>query len=195
MRIGCPSRYIFDIIYEDMGVISLAKFLLDKASEMTMVLVNGIIAGFTDDPVQLVKTYKLYRRWYSVPIDSSISYKCRTDQVCINTDAEDTYRPLFALDKFHLFRKVFDVYKHYPTILWHRLLIEGVLEYINKEEESELLVVVTYEEYMANCKLGCPKPYTHMEIHPSFTIYGVAAGAMPFSNHNQAPRFVLVSGI
>ena len=195
IRTACPSQYIIDILYADMEVITLEAFLRDKPPHTSMVLVNGIIAGFTDNPLNLVSTYRRYRSWYSVPIDSSVSYQSNTDQVCINADGEDAFRPLFCLENLHKLQAVYQIYRNMPSALWTRLLIEGVIEYVNKEEEAELYIVVTYDEYLQNLRQPEPQLFTHMEIHASFTIHGVAAGAIPFSNHNQAPRYVGVENV
>jgi len=195
IRTACPSQYIIDILYADMEVITLEAFLRDKPPHTSMVLVNGIIAGFTDNPLNLVSTYRRYRSWYSVPIDSSVSYQSNTDQVCINADGEDAFRPLFCLENLHKLQAVYRIYRNMPSALWTRLLIEGVIEYVNKEEEAELYIVVTYDEYLQNLRQPEPQLFTHMEIHASFTIHGVAAGAIPFSNHNQAPRYVGVENV
>ena len=188
VRVGCAIHYVIDILYTEMNVISLQAYREMQSSRHFMVLVNGIIAGFVDNPLQLVRTYQHYRRWHSVPIDSSISYQSHADQICINTDAEDCYRPLICLRHFDKLAQVFQLYCSYPHFLWQRLLVEGVIEYINKEEESELHIVVTYQEYLENQQLPVPVKFTHMELHPSYTVNGISAGTIPFSNHNQAPR-------
>jgi len=185
IRIGCPSRFIIELLVEDMGVIPLVATA--KVRNLTLVLVNGIICGGVRDPVKFVQTYKKYRQWFSVPIDSSITYRESHKEVSILTDAEDCYRPLIRADKLPRLLTLFKLYGEYLHILWTQLLIDGVVEYINKEEESTLYVCMQFEDLTPQ--------HTHLELHPSFTVYGVSAGLIVFSNHNQAPRNIYQSAM
>lgn len=191
IRTGCPSRFIIHLLHADMDVIPLSECSESRLSNLTLVLVNGIICGGVRDPELLVCNYRKYRQWYSVPIDSSITFKKSYKEVSILTDAEDCYRPLIRLEKFHRFERVYSLYGEYLNLLWQQLLIEGVVEYINKEEESSLYIAMSYEKFIENKN----EPFTHMELHPSFTIFGVSAGVIVFSEHNQAPRNIYQSAM
>ena len=102
-----------------------------------------------------------------------------------------------------------------PT--WEDLLAEGIIEYVDKEEEQNLLFATDLdnflngpgawrihkdkdkEEEISNGLLStkrktggkqgmmCPLLYTHIEIHGS-VFYGVSASLIPFPDHNQSPR-------
>lgn len=174
VRIGSQAHHVIKVLCEDMHV---------KQDGAFTVFVNCTIAGFTDDPAELVLTYKRYRRWHSVPIDSSVYWK--DDQVHVYVDGEAMYRPLFVLENMHKLREVMRVYGKYPRLLWSRLLIEGVIEYVDKGEECGLVVNVGDEEPVPTA--------THAELHPSLVILGFAASAIPFSNRNQAPRNIYAS--
>ncbi len=56
---------------------------------------------------------------------------------------------------------------------------QGVIEYLDIEEENTLLLAMKKEE-LHNL-------HTHLEIHPS-TAFSVVTNIVPFANHNQAPR-------
>jgi DNA-directed RNA polymerase II subunit RPB2 len=182
LRVGCPSRFLIDLLTCDMGVVPLPG-----RQNLTLVLVNGIICGGVQDPLQLVRIYKEYRRTFSVPVDSSITYRETHKEVSILTDAEDAYRPLLRADKIAELSGVFRLYGEYLHLFWSQLLIAGVVEYINKEEESDLFVCMLLEDLTPQ--------HTHLELHPSFTLYGVCAGLIPFSEHNQAPRNIYQSAM
>jgi len=188
IRTGYPSRYIIDMLYADMNVIPISECSKAKLNSLTLVLVNGIICGGIKEPKALVVQYRAYRQWYSVPIDSSITFKESHKEVSVLTDAEDCYRPLIRISKMGKLVETYKLYSEYLNLLWQQLLVEGVIEYINKEEESSLYIAMSYDRLLANPKA----PFTHMELHPSFSMFGVSAGVIPFSNHNQAPRYLFV---
>ena len=189
IRTGYPSRFIIDLLQTDMKVIPVSECSRTHLHNLTLVLVNGIICGGVQDPEALVDTYKKYRRWSSAPVDSSITFKRLHKEVSILTDAEDCYRPLIVADKLAEFQQVFTMYGEYLHLLWGQMLIAGVIEYINKEEEASLYIAMSYDRILASPNT----PFTHMELHPCFSMFGVSAGVIPLSNHNQAPRYVLFS--
>jgi DNA-directed RNA polymerase III subunit RPC2 len=59
------------------------------------------------------------------------------------------------------------------------LLAEGVIEYVDVNEENNCLVALNEKAITVN--------HTHMEIDPS-TILGVVVGLVPYPHHNQSPR-------
>jgi DNA-directed RNA polymerase II subunit RPB2 len=185
VRVGSPAHHIIEIIVEDMDVI---PFRAATDLTQTMVMVDGIICGFTSNPVQLQETYRKHRRWYSVPVDSSISYQPTYNRVCINADSGDLYRPLICLEHVSKLPELHRLYGNWPHVFWHRLLIEGVVEFINKEEEHELEVKIRMEDTV-------PAKPTHAEVHPGVCMYGIAAGTIVFSDHNQAPRNIYSSAM
>jgi DNA-directed RNA polymerase beta subunit len=184
IRNGSPSHFIINLLYDVMNVIPVVECSASKLRNLTLVLVNGIICGGVKHPEVLVSTYREYRRCFSVPVDSSVTFKRSHHEVSILSDGGDCYRPLFCLSRMCKFAEVFNLYGEYLHLLWPQMLIEGVIEYINKEEESSLYIAMSYERYLSEPA----EPFTHMELHSSFAMFGVSAGVIPFSNHNQAPR-------
>jgi DNA-directed RNA polymerase II subunit RPB2 len=176
VRVGSPAYHTVRILREDFGVVQEGR---------VVVFVNCTIAGFTDDPGALVAQYRAYRQWHSVPVDSSVHWK--DDQVYIYVDGEGMYRPLFVLQHLPKLDALMRMYGSYPRLLWHRLVIEGVVEYVDKCEESTLVVNVGDEEPLARA--------THAELHPSLVMLGLAASCIPFSNRNQAPRNIYASSM
>ena len=186
VRLGCPSRYVLPILFEDMAVMPLAQYLEEEPADMTVVMLNGIICGFTARPRRLVAQYRKYRQFHDVPVHSSVSYS--SGRVVIRTDAGDCVRPLVNLDKLPMLAHVFDLYGDNLFQFWDRLLIEDVIQYINKEEEFQLNTVCDFGDR----KVGL---HTHMELHPCFTLNGVSAGTSVYSNHNQGPRNIYSSAM
>jgi DNA-directed RNA polymerase II subunit RPB2 len=59
----------------------------------------------------------------------------------------------------------------------------GVVEYIDVNEEESVMVAMTPEDLIDKGVVYC-STYTHCEIHPSM-ILGVCASIIPFPDHNQ----------
>lgn len=59
------------------------------------------------------------------------------------------------------------------------LIKQGVVEYVDVNEENNCLVALADAELTLN--------HTHLEIDP-LTLLGVVAGLIPYPHHNQSPR-------
>ena len=171
IRIGTPTSLLKNIVLSSFGV---SEEIHDV--ETPLLLINGVIVGTHEDPIVLVRELRVARRCGVIPFDSSIVV---TDYgVLLHTDSGCLMRPLFVLENVH---KIPDILKSVRIEkIWSVFLTEGVIEYVDKEEEDSLIVAVrTTDLGRAN--------YTHLEIH-GISILGLAAGLIPFSEHNQAPR-------
>ncbi|QPG74030.1 DNA-dependent RNA polymerase II [Brettanomyces nanus] len=87
---------------------------------------------------------------------------------------------------------------------WDSLLSNGIVEYLDAEEEETTLIAMSPEDLLPISKHDLRREveldpakritthinshsFTHCEIHPSM-ILGVAASIIPFPDHNQSPR-------
>jgi DNA-directed RNA polymerase II subunit RPB2 len=68
---------------------------------------------------------------------------------------------------------------------WTVLLMEGLVEYIDTEEEETTMIAMEPKDLDAEDSYSFT--YTHSEIHPSM-ILGVCASIIPFPDHIQSPR-------
>ncbi len=59
------------------------------------------------------------------------------------------------------------------------MISNGIIEYLDGDEEENALVAINPEEDMSK--------YTHMEVIPSVMI-GAVASIIPYAEHNQSPR-------
>jgi DNA-directed RNA polymerase II subunit RPB2 len=189
LRHRCTSTYIKDILKRYMNVIPV-RHVETKLFSKFMVFVKGIPFGFTDNAIALVRIYKFCRKRYLVPMTSNIRYHKETNCIYIDLDENDCIRPIINASKLNLLIFVVQTYKHYMHFLWNRLLIEGCIEYVNKNEEHMYTIASSLEQFQS-----CPANYTHLEIHASLTLFGTSAGCIPFSNHNQAPRNIYQSAM
>jgi len=192
VRVECPTYMLIDLLHQDFEVFSLSEVVRQNmsTSALFLVLVNGVPCGFTPNALELLSKYCLYRRWHSAPQNSSILYDAESGEISINSDQDDCYRPVFDMQHFAKLGPVYQAYGVYPHLFWERLMIEGVIKYINKLEEKMLVIASSYEQYLSR-----PNEYNHMEIHACFTLFGCSAGVIPFGNLNQAPRDIYQSAM
>ena len=194
----------------------------------TKVFVNGIWVGVHANPAQLAEVVQELRRNGTLSYEMSVVRDIRDREFKIFTDAGRVMRPLFIietdhrkpsrgtliLNKQHIARLLRD--KDIDTsgmndedaatrkFGWKGLIHNGVVEYLDAEEEESAMIIMTPEDLQDHLNPAThedttphkrirPKPnpavrgYTHCEIHPSM-ILGVCASIIPFPDHNQSPR-------
>ena len=154
----------------------------------------------------------------------------REKELRLYTDAGRVCRPLFIVDndpdssrygelmltKAHVDalnagREKIDDRPDSERFRWNDLVSNGIVEYIDAEEEETIMIAMTPEdlEMSRQVQRGMQveqefnpedpgqriKPsvnpvahqWTHCEIHPSM-ILGICASIIPFPDHNQSPR-------
>ena len=73
------------------------------------------------------------------------------------------------------------------------MVANGVVEYIDVNEEESVMVAMTPEDLIDKGVVYC-STYTHCEIHPSM-ILGVCASIIPFPDHNQVWTLTTVENL
>lgn len=148
-------------------------------AEGVPILVNGVLFMYTRNGSyvkELLAHLRIMRRKSFLPFDCSIS--CIDSTVMIDSDPGCLMRPLFVADKLeelpNLIRQTIS-FEH----LWEQALGQGIIEYIDKQEETDLVVGLFVNQP--------DEKYTHYELHPSL-INGLCASLIVFPDHNQAPR-------
>ena len=120
--------------------------------------------------------------------------------VHIATDGGRVCRPLIIVDEKTSLPRLKQVHVEglgLGTIHIKDLLRQGVVEYIDVNEENNCLIAVAERELEVrrraigeDYKAGRVREwmaYTHLEIDP-MTLLGVVAGLIPNPHHNQSPR-------
>ena len=201
--------------------------------QATKVFLNGVwFAVIIRDPKFLVDHFRQLRRRGTIDSQLSLVWDIRDKEFKISGDAGRIIRPLFIVDtdrssenqgnlvltKTHIQRldnttasresgKPVEEWEEKPYG-WKNLLEDGVVEYLDAEEEETAMIIMTPED-LADSKarhmgmeiepsedpLARVDPllqqhahtFTHCEIHPSM-ILGVCASIIPFPDHNQSPR-------
>jgi DNA-directed RNA polymerase II subunit RPB2 len=229
ITVGTPSEPIIDfMIQRNMEVLEEYEPL--RSPNATKVFVNGVWVGVHRDPVHLVSTVQTLRRRHLISHEVSLVRDIRDREFKIFTDAGRVCRPLFVIDndpkspnrgslvltKEHIARLEEDKElgpdmdpeeREAKFLGWEGLVNQGVVEYVDAEEEETVMIVMTPEdlEISRNLQMGYPMEepsiddpnrrvkapvnptahtWTHCEIHPSM-ILGICASIIPFPDHNQ----------
>ena len=165
------------------------------------IFINGNWDFCTNKPKYVVEHLRHLRRIGVIHIHTSIVWKHLDRVIELYTDAGRCTRPLYIVKKNNLMITNEHLDKiDRGTIGWknmilgslndggvkHKPITEGVIEFIDVQEQDQCLVAVNKKRLGKKIK-NMISSYTHCEIHCSFQT-GVMASVIPFIDHNQAPR-------
>ena len=151
------------------------------------IYVDGALKGTHSDARLFVNQFRAKRRRGEFPHLINIAYHEDTNEVSINTDSGRARRPLIIVEggaplitEDHI-----DQLKR-GELSFDDLIDNGLIEYIDAEEEENIYVAVNPEDLTAE--------HTHLEIDPSL-ILGIATGLVPYPEHNASPRNTMGAGM
>jgi DNA-directed RNA polymerase subunit B' len=151
------------------------------------VYVNGSLVGTHPDPYDLADQIRAARRHGDISGMVNVSVKDRTREVIVNADAGRARRPLLVVEdgepvideeEIELLRE--------GDVTFEELVEHGRIEFIDAEEEEDILVGVEEDELTDR--------HTHLEIDPQL-IFGIGAGMIPYPEHNASPRITMGAGM
>ncbi|WP_276251813.1 DNA-directed RNA polymerase subunit B [Haloarcula rara] len=156
-------------------------------SREAKVYVNGSLVGTHPDPEQLAEQVRQARRRGDVSQMVNVSVKGRTDEVIINADAGRARRPLLVVENGEplMTDEQVEAVKN-GDLEFEELVERGLVEFIDAEEEEDILVGVDEDELTEN--------HTHLEVDPQL-MFGIGAGMIPYPEHNASPRITMGSGM
>ncbi len=151
------------------------------------VYVNGSLVGTHPDPEQLAEQIREARRRGDVSEMVNVSVRGRTQEVIINADAGRARRPLIVVENGEplLSNEEIDAVDS-GELEFEDLVERGYIEFIDAEEEEDILIGVDEEDLTTD--------HTHLEIDPSL-IFGIGAGMIPYPEHNASPRITMGAGM
>ncbi|PSP95342.1 DNA-directed RNA polymerase subunit B [Halobacteriales archaeon QS_4_62_28] len=151
------------------------------------VYVNGSLVGTHPDPEQLANQIRQARRRGDVSEMVNVSVRDRTDEVIINADAGRARRPLLVVEDGEPLLTESEVEQVKNGELdFEDLVDRGVVEFIDAEEEEDILVAIEESEVTGD--------HTHLEVDPQL-LFGIGAGMIPYPEHNASPRITMGSGM
>ncbi len=183
ISVGEDEEHFKEHLYK-LGIIPPARSSELSAEKRIRVFVNGDFIGFSKDPERFVTAVRQRRRAGEFSDQVNVAYYADRRDILINSDRGRARRPVIVVQNGK--PQVTESYiakLRTEEINFDDLVKEGVIEYLDAEEEENALIAV--DETDLETKDG--KDYTHLEIDPSL-ILGVVAGLIPFPDHNSSPR-------
>jgi DNA-directed RNA polymerase, subunit B'' (EC 2.7.7.6) len=151
------------------------------------VYVNGSLIGTHDDPAELAAEIRAARRRGDVSPMVNVSVKERTREVIVNADAGRARRPLIIVeDGAPLVSDEEIAALEAGDVSFQALVERGYIEFIDAEEEEDILVGVDEDDLT--------EEHTHLEVDPQL-IFGIGAGMIPYPEHNASPRITMGAGM
>jgi len=216
-------------LLRDRGVVEVKA---GEAVTGAKVYVNGDLVGYIENPRVLVSEIRAGRRQGLLSTEINIRYDEEMGEVIINCDEGRLRRPLLVAQDGRLVitRKHLEDIRE-GKVKWADLLREGVMEWIDAEEEEDAFIAVKPYDPPERCtscgralsptdvdwmnpgtdskdavvrclhcggEMSIPllitSEHTHMEVDP-MVILGVAAGVVPYPEHDSSPRVTMGSGM
>ncbi len=151
------------------------------------VYVNGSLVGTHPDPEQLAEQIREARRRGDVSDMVNVSVKGRTGEVIVNADSGRARRPLIVVEAGEPLVGTEEIEAvERGDMAFEELVDRGYVEFIDAEEEEDILVGVDEDELTTD--------HTHLEIDPQL-IFGIGAGMIPYPEHNASPRITMGAGM
>ena len=183
ISVGTNPEVVKRFLYR-MGVIPYNEASRSLKLSGTKVFMDGRLIGYTVNPKELVEELRRARRSGEISSEVNVAYFSKEhdvrEEICINCDAGRVRRPLIIVEngvpkltKEHLEKIRSKEWR------WEDLVKNGIIEYIDAEEEENTYIALTPEELTPE--------HTHLEIAP-YTILGICASLIPYPEHNQSPR-------
>jgi DNA-directed RNA polymerase subunit B' len=151
------------------------------------VYLNGSLVGTHNRPMVLVNRIRDLRRHGTLSSMLNVSYNKGTHEIIVNADAGRARRPLLVVVDSQLTITPEELESfHNGSFVFTDLVKIGRIEFIDAEEEEDLLVALNEEDITPET--------THMEIDPQL-MFGIGAGMVPYPEHNASPRITMGSGM
>jgi DNA-directed RNA polymerase subunit B' len=151
------------------------------------IYVNGRFVGTHKDPERVVKRLRELRRAGIIHSEVNVRFDPLTNEVFINTDRGRVRHPYIVVkDGKPLLDAVLLEKLKKGEISWDDLVKQGVIEYLDAEEEENAYIALSEDEVTDK--------HTHLEIDPS-TIFGVVVSMLPYPEYNSSPRITMAASM
>ena len=184
ISISANSEKVKQLIFK-MGIVPVQDTNESLRDSGAKVFVDGTIIGYCLTPEEFTTDLRRKRRLGEISTEVNVAYfskkyGAKREEIYINCDEGRVRRPLIIVEK--------SIPKLLPEHIekirtgewaWGELIKNGIVEYIDAEEEENLYIALDYEKVTPE--------HTHVEITP-YTILGICASIIPYAEHNQSPR-------
>ncbi len=154
--------------------------MLKKEEGHYTVFLDGKVVGKTPNSEVFVDKLRKKRRSGALDAHVNVSLSPEFEEIYVNTDSGRLQRPLIIVDNGKsALTAEWAARLGKGGARWEDLLKEGVIEYLDAEEEDNAYVAVNEE--------ALTRSHTHMEVDES-VILGLAASLVPFAPHNRGDR-------
>ncbi len=152
---------------------------LNQEGEGYLVVIDGNPVGYTVD-IGVVDEIKERRRSGKLSHEINVAVFDDLKEIRINTDSGRIRRPVIIVEngKPKLTEEHLEKVKN-GEMSWNDLIKNGIIEYLDAEEEENALVALTEEDITER--------NTHMEISPLCAL-GLDASLIPFPEYNRGDR-------
>jgi DNA-directed RNA polymerase subunit B len=183
ISVSANPENIKQILYK-MGVVPAMEANESLRGSGAKVFVNGSLVGYSLSPKELTDEIRRMRRNGEIPAEVNLAYFSKLlserEEVYINCDEGRVCRPLIVVENGVPKLKLEHIEKiRSGEWTWEDLVKNGIIEYIDAEEEENLYIALSFDEVTPE--------HTHVEI-ASYTILGICASLIPYAEHNQSPR-------
>lgn len=149
-------------------------------SKKTDIYFNGRHISETTQPDNYIDKVKKKRRMGLLSPQMNLAYYPEFREIRISTDAGRVRRPLIIAEHGRSkFTPALEAKLEKGQVEWNYLLVHGIVEYLDAEEEENALVA------LPNGRLT--KEHTHIEIDP-ISMLGLSAGLIPYPEYNRGDR-------
>ncbi|MEM5879134.1 MAG: DNA-directed RNA polymerase subunit B, partial [Candidatus Aenigmatarchaeota archaeon] len=147
---------------------------------MADVFLDGKFIGTTKEPENFVNEIRDRRRKGLISSQVNVAYHKHLDEVKILTDSGRVRRPVIIVENGKPKLKEEHIQKlKVGAIKWEDLIANGIIEYVDAEEEENCYIAIKEEELTPE--------HTHLEIDPAL-ILGFSASFIPYAEFNRGDR-------
>jgi len=176
------SEQELEAVLRDLGIKEITKNITGSR-----VYLNGDLIGMHSDGEELVEKLRQRRRKGLLSNEINVRYDVEANDVIVNCDIGRLRRPLLVVKNGKLL--LTDKYKNElkeGKKKWIDLINEGIVEYIDAEEEENTLIALRENDITPE--------HTHMELDP-MCILGIGSSLVPYPEHNSSPRITMGAGM
>ena len=149
------------------------------------VYVNGKVIGTVENPSSFAWEIRSARRKGIISGEVNVSFNEKLNSVNINTDRGRIRKPYIILEngQTKLTKEILAKLKS-KEINFNYLLRNGIIEYLDAEEEENVLVALSEKEIT--------EKHTHLEVDIT-SIFGFTINTAPYPEHNSLARHAMLA--